>query len=99
MFFDKRLVHTIDTHGVKSLCFKLKWETFGGHCFECGEWGHFMAECQRHCPSNIEVLNQENGKEMGEMLVSQILWLAWMQKHHLDQLLNLWIWKNKVWWL
>ena len=55
MFFDKRLVHTIDTHGVKSLCFKLKWETFGGHCFECGEWGHFMAECQRHCPSNLEV--------------------------------------------
>ena len=38
-------------------------ERFAGHCFGCGEWGHFMAECQRHCPSNIEVLNQENGKE------------------------------------
>ena len=30
-------------HGMKSLCFKLKWETFVGHCFGFGEWGKFMA--------------------------------------------------------
>ena len=53
----------MNTHGMRSLCFKLKWETFAGHCFGCGEWGHFMAEYQCHYPSNIEVLNQGNGKE------------------------------------
>ena len=53
----------MNTHGMKSLCFKLKWETFAGHCFRCGEWGHFMAECQSHCPSNIEVPNEGDGKE------------------------------------
>ena len=53
----------MNSHGMKSLCFKLKSETFSGHCFGCGEWGHFMVQCQLHCPSNIEVLNQENGKE------------------------------------
>ena len=53
----------MNTHGMKSLCFKLKWHTFAGHCFGCGEWGHFMAECQRHFPSNIEVPNEGNGKE------------------------------------
>ena len=53
----------MNTHGMKRLCFKLKWETFAGHFFGCGEWGHFMAECQRHCPSNIEAHNEGNGKE------------------------------------
>ena len=53
----------MNTPGMKRLCFKLKWETFAGHCFGCGEWGHFMAECHRHCPSTIEVPNEGNGKE------------------------------------
>ena len=44
-------------------CFKLKWETFAGHCFGCGEWGHFMAECHRHCPSILEAPNEGNCKE------------------------------------
>ena len=53
-------------------------------------------------------------KELGEMFVCQILWLVWMNEHHLEQVikrfhfkvwslrireLNLWIWKNKVLWL
>ena len=38
----------MSTHGMKSLCFKFQWETFAGHCFGCGEWGHFMAECHCH---------------------------------------------------
>ena len=53
----------MNTPGMKRLCFKLKWETFVGHCFGCGEWGHFMAECYRHCSSMIEVPNEGNGKE------------------------------------
>ena len=52
----------MNTHGMKILCFKLKWETFVGHCFGC-EWGHFMMECQCHCPSTLEVPNEGNGKE------------------------------------
>ena len=38
-------------------------ERFAGHCFGCGEWGHFMAECHRHCPSTIKVPTEGNGKE------------------------------------
>ena len=53
----------MNTPGMKRLCFKLKWETFAGHCFGCGGWGHFMAECHRHCPSTLEVPNEGNGKE------------------------------------
>ena len=48
---------------MERLYFELTWETFTGHCFGCGEWGHFMAECRRHCPSTIEVPNEGNGKE------------------------------------
>ena len=54
----------MNTPGIRKLYFKLKWETFVGHCFGChGEWGHFMAECPRHCPSTLEVLNKGNGNE------------------------------------
>ena len=50
-------------------------------------------------------------KELGEMLVCQVLWLLWMKEHNLEQVikrshfkvwalrireLNLYIWKNKV---
>ena len=31
--------------------------------FGCGEWAHFMGESHRHCPSTLEVPNEENGKE------------------------------------
>ena len=27
----------MNTPGMKRLYFKLKWETFAGHCFGCGE--------------------------------------------------------------
>ena len=53
----------MNTHGMKSLCFKLKWETFASHCFGCGVWGHFMAEFQRHCPSTLGVSIEGNSKE------------------------------------
>ena len=44
-----------------------------------------MVECQRHCPSTLEVPNEGNGKEgVEEILVCQILWLAWMKEHHLE---------------
>ena len=98
-----------------SLCFKLKWETFAGHCFGCGEWGHFMAECQRQCPSNIEVPNEENGKEgygrgvcVSDIVVGMDVGTscrAGAKEGSLQGLalrirqLNSWIWKNKVWWL
>ena len=51
------------TLGMKILCFKFIWETFASHCFGCGEWGHFMAECQHNCPSPLEIPNEGNGKE------------------------------------
>ena len=50
----------INTPIMKILCFNLKWETFSCYCFGCGEWGHFMAECQCHCPSTLEVSNEGN---------------------------------------
>ena len=54
----------MNTIGMKRLCFKLKWETFLGNCFGCGEWSHFMVECLHHClPLALEVPNEGDGKE------------------------------------
>ena len=40
------LVLSLNPLGLPSMRFKLKWSTFAGHCFKCGELGHFMSECQ-----------------------------------------------------
>ena len=54
---------SMNTPSMKRVFLKLKWETFVGHCFGCGEWGHFMAEWQRHWLSTLEVPNEGNRKE------------------------------------
>ena len=65
----------INMPSMKIICFNLKWETFVGHCFGCGEWGHFMAECQHLCHSIMEIpMKGMVRKELGEMLC-QIFWL------------------------
>ena len=53
----------LNTLGMERLCFRLKWETFCKSLFFMWRMGHFMAECQRHYPSTIEVPNEGNGKE------------------------------------
>ena len=32
---------------MRSFRCQLHWGSFAGHCFKCGELGHFMAECQQ----------------------------------------------------
>ena len=71
----------INTPSMKISWFNLKWETFVGRCFGCGEWGHFMAECQHLCHSIMEIPNERNGKEgVGRDVVSDILVVT--KEHH-----------------
>ena len=55
----------IDRIGMPPMYFKLKWGTFAGHCFHCGELGHFMAECP-HTGKTLE--NHEVVEDIQEKL-------------------------------
>ena len=37
----------IKSEEMRSFHCQLHWGSFAGHCFKCGELGHFMAECQQ----------------------------------------------------
>ena len=100
----------MNTHSMKRLGSELEWETFASHCFRCGEWGHFIVECQHHCPSMF-IMKELIRKELREILECPLLWLLWMKEHLLEMVikrphfkvwalrireLNLWVRKIKV---
>ncbi len=47
--------------GMRRLCFKLHWETYAGHCFKCGQLGHFVAECPSVASSVHNHVDQQEG--------------------------------------
>ena len=63
----------IKTPRMKRLCFKLKWEIFARHCFGCAEWDHFMADCQCHCSSALEVPNEGVGRDVGMLGIMVVM--------------------------
>ena len=62
----------IERAGMPPLYFRLKWGIFAGHCFHCGNLGHFMAECPQKvveedtiAPVMVpeDIVNVPNGKQ------------------------------------
>lgn len=57
--------------GMRCMHFKLRWGAFAGHCFQCGQLGHFIAECKLKDKDQgvlVEVESQV-GKEASYMVV------------------------------
>ncbi|MCO5582025.1 hypothetical protein L7F22_035915 [Adiantum nelumboides] len=57
--------------GMRCMHFKLRWGAFAGHCFHCGQLGHFMAECKLHdknpnqsMPAEVEPLVDKGTSSM-----------------------------------
>ncbi|MCO5555945.1 hypothetical protein L7F22_009489 [Adiantum nelumboides] len=78
----------LKSQGMRHMHFRLHWGAFAGHCFQCGQLGHFMAECKRNDkdkgvpvevhsqvakePSHMLVEHSENARDVQQVDVCQV---------------------------
>ncbi|MCO5589079.1 hypothetical protein L7F22_043045 [Adiantum nelumboides] len=78
----------LKSQGMRHMHFRLHWGAFAGHCFQCGQLGHFMAECKRNDkdkgvpvevhsqvakePSHMLVEHSENARDVQQVDVRQV---------------------------